>query len=96
MRRLKAGDGVAWTGLILAIVPKLRNLTIKILSDISFTTASTYNSYNRYRCQPLEGLFGYLEETSDSAALLPLDLTAISGLCRLQTLYYLGYEMASS
>ena len=96
MRRLKAGDGIAWTGFILAIVPKLRNLTIELMSNAGFTTASTYDSYYRYRCQPLEGLFGYLEETSDSAALLPLDLTAIPGFCRLQTLYYLGYDMASS
>jgi len=96
MRWLKAGDGVAWTGLILKIVPKLRILTIELLSDAGFTIASTYDSYNRYRCQPLEGLFRYLEKTSDSAALLPLDLTAIPGLCRLRTLYYLGYDMASS
>ena len=95
-RRLKAGDSIAWTGLILTIVPKLRNLTIEFLSHVGFATASTYDSYNRYRCQPLEVLFGYLEDTSDSAALLPLDLTAIPGLCRLQTLYYLGYDMASS
>jgi len=96
MRRLKAGDGVAWTGLILTIVPKLRNLTIEILSDTGFTTASTYDSYYRYRHEPLEGLFGYLDETSDPAALLPPDLTAILGLCRLETLHYLGYDIASS
>jgi len=96
MRRLNVGDGVAWTGLILAIIPKLCNLTIEILSDSGFTTASTYDSYHRYRHEHLEGLFGYLDEACDPASLLPPDLTAILGLRRLETLYYLGYDIASS
>jgi hypothetical protein len=38
-----------------------------------------YNSFGRYHDELLEELFAYLEETSNSAVLLPSDVTAIPG-----------------
>lgn len=94
--QLEVGHGVTWTGLLLTIVPKLRTLTIEILSDYGLQIASTYQGELRYDHELLERLFGYIGENFDAAALSPLNLTAISGLRHLQILRYFCYDMASS
>ncbi|KAF1915766.1 hypothetical protein BDU57DRAFT_573072 [Ampelomyces quisqualis] len=90
--RLRSGQGHAWAGLILALLPRLTYLSIETLSSVGLQHLNTWDPA-RYAHNPLEKLFGFIAPSASPECLLPLDLSFIAGLRNLEHLSLNGAEL---
>ena len=90
--RLRMGDGNAWGGLILALVPRLETLSIEILSRGGMAGLSSWDP-DRFASNPTEKLFGFLSDSAPPEALLHLDLSVLPGLRNISELRFFGKEL---
>jgi len=90
--RLRRGDGNAWCGLVLALVPRLETLSIEFLTREGMYGLSTWDP-NRFAKNTCEKLFGYILDSASPEALLLLDLSLLPGLRNLYELRFFGQEL---
>ncbi len=92
--RLLRSDGKACGGLILALLPNLVKLDIEILATCP-SKGWTHDeeriwSCKRYAIRPLDKLFGVPKRCPDGNHRIPLELSQVCGLGRLETLRFFG------
>jgi hypothetical protein len=87
-----SGDGHAWAGLILALVPRLRYLTIEFLSRQGLWSYDSRDD-RRFARNPLEKLFGDISDSAPWEGTLPVELDHIAGLRNLEVLGLLARKL---
>jgi hypothetical protein len=90
--RLKKGNGHAWAGLVVSLLPRLESLDIEILGRLGLSDLDIWDS-RRYGRNPLQKLFGYVSEDASPEGMLPADLSTIPGLRSLRQLIFNGQEL---
>ncbi|RMZ73625.1 hypothetical protein GMOD_00009366 [Pyrenophora seminiperda CCB06] len=87
---MKVGSGHAWAGLVLALLPRLEDLTIEVLAGRSeewqeYEEESVWDEY-RFELAVTERLFGWAAHGDKSC----LDLATLPGLRNLRVLKFFG------
>jgi hypothetical protein len=83
--RLWVGDGNAWAGLILALVPRLQYLDIALLTRDGLWHLDDWDG-ERYAHSALKKPFGFISPSAFPEAMLPVQLEHIPGLQHLGVL----------